>query len=126
LYHTFPVKTTKKPPRRRLFSDALMAHQQFGNHVEHAIVASAATGGAMGDLLHVFKGGQYVLKGFMTMQSIGDIVKADLFAVAYHIIFTHRKVPPLFFCPYFTMARRRILLEIQQKAANKAAFFRNE
>lgn len=76
------------------FGSAAAFHHILGNDIQHLVMASAAAGGAVGDLLDIFKGSQHIAEIFTAVQFINNIEIADLLAVAYHIIFcTHRNCP---------------------------------
>lgn len=65
------------------------AHHYLGDNVEYLLVAAAAAGGAMGDLLHVLKGGQNIGKALLCIKGVGNVGVADLLAVADHVVFDH-------------------------------------
>ena len=66
-----------------------MTHHNLGDNIQNLLVASAATGGAMGYLLYVFESSEDTIEGFMSIQSIGNVGVGYLFTVANHIIFLH-------------------------------------
>ena len=65
------------------------AHHYLGDDAENLLVAASAAGGAVGDFLHVLKGGQNIGKALMRIESVGDVCVADLLAVTYHVVFGH-------------------------------------
>ena len=67
----------------------LMTHHNLGDNIQHFLVASAATGGAVGYLLYVFESSEDTIEGFMGIQSVGKVGVGYLFTVANHIVFLH-------------------------------------
>ena len=61
----------------------------IGDDLHHLVVAAAAAGGAMGDILHALKGGKHIVKIFQLVEGIHNGAVADLFAVANHIVLNH-------------------------------------
>jgi len=67
----------------------LTAHHYLGDNIEHLLMAAAAAGGAVGDLLHILKGGKNIGKALLGIKCVGYVGIADLFAVADHVVFNH-------------------------------------
>jgi hypothetical protein len=65
-----------------------------GNDVEHSIVTTAASGGAVGNVFNMLKCFQYIRKGFVLVKRGYNVVVANLHAVANECIFHNQ---PLIF-----------------------------
>ena len=67
----------------------LLIHHYLGDNIQDLLVASAAARGAVGNLLHVLKGGQYAVEALMRIKCVCYVVVAYLHTMAYRIIFLH-------------------------------------
>ena len=60
----------------------LLCHHDFGDRIHDLVMAAAATGGAMGDLLHLFERLFDIRELVALLQRLLHVVQGNLLAVA--------------------------------------------
>jgi hypothetical protein len=83
----------RKAVSGRRFLCFFVSHQNLGNDVQNLVMASAASGGTMGDLFDILERIENILEYLILVQSFGNIVIAYIFAFADLIIFFHNRIP---------------------------------